>query len=63
MEIGFLRYTIAPDIKQKSRIRVEGRYKMEKFTEAQLIQNIRNAVHPTDESGIMKELILQALRK
>ena len=61
-EISYLRHTIAPDIKQKQRIKVEGRYKMQKFTNTELIQNIKNAVHPTDESCDMKELVLAALR-
>ena len=66
-EISYLRHTIAPDIKQKPMIKVEGTtplsYKMQKFTEAELIQNIRNAVNPTNESGDMKELVVNTLRK
>ena len=62
-EISFLRHTTAPDIKQKRRIKVDGKYKMQKFTCAELIQNIKNAVHPTDEAGDMKELVMNALRK
>ena len=50
----YLHHTIAPGIKQKQRIKVDGRYKMQKFTVAELIQNIKNAVHPTNESGDMK---------
>ena len=64
-EIGYLRCTIAPDIKQKRRVKDEssGKYKMIKFPLDQLKQNIKNAVHPVDEIGDTKKLILEALKK
>ena len=46
VEIKYLRATIAPNIRQKRRIKVGDRFEMEKFTEEELIQSIRNAIKP-----------------
>ena len=62
-ETGYLRHTIAPDIKQKRRIKEGEKYKMQNLTREELIQNIKNAVHPTDEYGDMKELVIAALKE
>jgi len=61
-EIKFLRCTTAPDIRQRRRVKVEGAYKMQKFTTMELKQSIRNAIKP--ESVIMSnidELLLSFL--
>jgi len=45
-EIKFLRCTTAPDIRQMRRVKVDGAYKMQKFTTVELKQSIRNAIKP-----------------
>lgn len=46
-EISYLRMTIAPDIRQKRRVKAgEGKFKMEKFTVNELQTSIRNALRP-----------------
>lgn len=47
LEVGYLRATIAPDIKQKRRIRLDtGKFKMENFSDQELRTSIRNSVNP-----------------
>ncbi|QQP51548.1 Hypothetical protein FKW44_012955, partial [Caligus rogercresseyi] len=43
-EIGYLRATLAPDIRQMRRIKVDGRFNMEKFSCAELKQSIKNYI-------------------
>ena len=47
-EIGYLRLTVAPEIRQMRRVKVGSRFKMEKFTVKELRDSIRNAIHPED---------------
>ena len=61
-EIKYLRATIAPDIHQMRRIKVDGKYKMEKFTVQELRQSIKNVVKPEsdvilDMESILKEVL------
>jgi len=48
-EIAYLRATIAPNIRQQRRIKVNGKFKMEKFTLSELRIAIKNAVKPEME--------------
>lgn len=43
-EICYLRATVAPDIRQMRREKVDGKFKMIRFTYNELKQSIRNAV-------------------
>jgi len=47
-EVVYLRLTIAPNIRQMRRIKVDGKYKMEKFKADELKTSIRNAIQPVD---------------
>lgn len=54
-EIGYLRVTIAPDIRQRRRVKAEtGRYKMERFTDDELRTSIKNAINP--EANVNKDV-------
>ena len=46
-EISYLRMTVAPDIRQKRRVKaLNGKFKMEQFTITELQTSIRNALRP-----------------
>ena len=50
-EVAYLRATIAPDIKQKRRIRLQsGKFKMENFSDNELRVNIKNVIQPESEA-------------
>ena len=49
-EISYLRNTVAPNIRQRRRVKTDdGKYKMEKFSTCELKTSIRNAVKPENE--------------
>ena len=61
-EISYLRLTIAPNTRQMKRIKVDGRYKMQKFSEDELRTSIRNAIRPqvdvtTDVETLLKSVL------
>ena len=62
-EVGYLRVTIAPDIRQMRRVKsAEGRFKMEKFSVDELRQSIKNAVKPeenvtSDVDSLLKKVL------
>ena len=58
-EIKYLRATIAPNIRQKRRITVDGKYKMEKFPVQELRQSIKNVVKPESDVTLDVEKILK----
>ena len=63
-EVSYLRSTIAPDIRQKRRVKIaEGKYKMEKFTKAELLTSIRNAIHPVTEVVNDVDMLLKSALK
>ena len=43
-EIGYLRATVAPDIRQMRRVKIDGKFKMMKFSCDELRQSIKNAI-------------------
>ena len=45
-EIGYLRATVAPDIRQMRRVKVDRKFKMMKFLCDELRQLIKNAIKP-----------------
>ena len=50
LEVAYLRQTVAPDIHQRRRVKLEDdRYKYEKFTVAELRTSIQNAVKPESD--------------
>ena len=62
LEVAYLRATIAPDIRQKRRVKtVDGKFKFQKFSIEELKTSIRNAVHPENElrdnvDGLLKSV-------
>ena len=50
-EISYLRVTIAPDIRQMWWVKVDGKFKMVRFSVEELRQSIRNAVKPESDLG------------
>ncbi|GFO36113.1 hypothetical protein PoB_006261800 [Plakobranchus ocellatus] len=48
-EVNYLRMTSSPNIRQMRRVKVDSKYKMQKFTDEELRTSIRNAVKPTDD--------------
>ncbi|KAK6168582.1 hypothetical protein SNE40_019783 [Patella caerulea] len=59
-EVGYLRVTLAPDIRQKRRIRSDcGKYKMQSFSKDELKSAIRNVIKPeSDVSNDIDRLLL-----
>ena len=53
-EIGYLRATVAPDIRQMRRVKVDGKFKMMKFSCDELRQSIKNVVKP--ESNLSNDI-------
>ena len=64
-EVSYLRSTIAPDIRQMRRVQAPGgKYKMEKYTQTELVISIKNAIHPVaDIVGDVNTLLKAALMK
>ena len=64
-EVSYLRYTVAPNIRQMRRERAEtGKFKMVKFTKEQLITQIKNAIAPEEEGGYdIEDLLKNTLKK
>ena len=62
-EVAYLRSTIAPDIRQKRRVRTPaGKFKMENFTDSELRVSIRNVLKPeTEISETVESLLLSTL--
>ena len=64
-EVSYLRSTIAPDIRQMRRVQAPGgKYKMEKYTQTELVTSIKNAIHPVadivgDVSTVLKEALMK----
>ena len=55
LEVTYLRHTVAPDIHQHRRVKLDdGRYKFEKFSNEELRTAIRNAVKP--ESDLSRDV-------
>jgi hypothetical protein len=54
-EIGYLRVTIAPDIRQMRQIKVDDKYKNVTLSLQELRQSIKNAVPP--ESDISSDIV------
>ena len=48
-EVGYLRQTTAPDIRQMRRVKVDGKHKMVKFSEHELKTSIKNASKPEED--------------
>jgi hypothetical protein len=48
-EIGYLKVTTAPNIRQMCRIKVDGKYKNVTFSLQELRQSIKNAVQPESD--------------
>ncbi len=48
-EVGYLRLTTAPDIRQMRRVKVYCKFKMLKFSEAELRTSIINALKPEED--------------
>ena len=53
-EIGYLRATVVPDIRQMRRVKVDRKCKMMKFSCDKLRQSIRNAIKP--ESNLSNDI-------
>ena len=64
-EVSYLRSTIAPDIRQMRRVQADGgKYKMEKYTQTELVTSIKNAIHPVaDIVADVNTLLKSALKK
>ena len=62
-EVGYLRATVAPDIRQMRRVKTpEGRFKMEKFSIEELRVSIKNAIKPEENiTSDVDSLLKQAL--
>ena len=58
-EISYLRATVAPNIRQQRRIKVDGRFRMEKFSKNELITEIKNAVKPETEMNVSIQELLK----
>ena len=62
-EVGYLRATIARDIRQMRRVKVDGgRFRMERFSTDELRTSIRNAVQPiehvaNDVDSLLKNML------
>ena len=60
-EIGYLRATVAPDIRQKRRVKLaNGRYKFENFSLKELRESIKCVLQPEDNVTSSVELLLKA---
>ena len=53
-EIGYLKATVAPDIRQMRRLKVDGKFKMMKCPCDELRQSIKNAIKP--ESNLSNDI-------
>ena len=63
-EVAYLRATIAPDIKQNRRIRLQsGKFKMENFSGNELRINIKNVIQPESEAVDSIENLLKDVFK
>ena len=64
-EIGYLRATSAPNIRQRRQLKSEnGKYKMEKLTVTELLASIKNCIKPEDNlAENLEEILLNTLRK
>ena len=51
-EIGYLRATVAPDIRQMRRVKVDRKFKMMKFSCDELRQSIKNGIKPESNLGL-----------
>lgn len=60
-EIAYLRATVAPNIKQQRRIKVEGKFRMEKLTKDELIIEIKNAIKPETEANVSIQQLLKSV--
>ena len=62
-EVGYLRATVAPDIRQMRRVKTpEGRFKMERFSIEELRVSIKNAIKPEENiTSDVDSLLKQAL--
>ena len=58
-EISYLRLTTVPNVRQMKRVKVDGKYKMQKFSEEELRTSIRNVVKPQDDVNEDVETLLQ----
>ena len=57
-EISYLRATIAPDIRQMRRVKVDGKFKIVRFSIQELRQSITNAVKPESDLGADIDILL-----
>ena len=58
-EVAYLRLTIAPDIRQMRRVKIDGRYRMQKFTDEELKNSIKNALKPEANISSSVEVLLK----
>ena len=58
-EIGYLRMTTAPQIRQMKRVKVDGKYKMLKFLDNELKTSIMNCIKPSSDISNDVESLLQ----
>ena len=64
-EIGYPRATVAPDIRQMRRVKLDGKFKMMKFSRDELRQSIKNANKPesnlsNDIDALLKQYYIDA---
>ena len=64
-EIGYPRATVAPDIRQMRRVKIDGKFKMMKFSCDELRQSIKNASKPesnlsNDIDALLKQYYIDA---
>lgn len=57
-EVGYLRLTTAPDIRQMRRVKVDGQLRMLKFSETELRTSIRNSLKPQEDVHSNIEILL-----
>lgn len=60
-EIGYLRCTTHPNIRQRRQVRVDGKIRYEKLTVEELRTNIRNTIKPDYEKIISVESLIDAM--
>ena len=58
-EIGYLRMTTAPHIRQMKRVKVDGKYKILKFSDNELKTSIMNCIKPSSDISNDVESLLQ----
>lgn len=63
LETCYLRYTVSPDIRQKRRVLVDGRYRYQTFTKAELKRSIMSVVKPVVDVTEDIETLLKSVLK